>query len=183
MQNAPLRLIVACVLGALLLGACGNGDDGALDDVGTPDDEPAVVAIVGVDYAFEGVPATVDSRTELTLENQSEVEIHEIVALKVADDETRSAPELLQLPPEQQGDVATMVAVQVVFPDGESVEPYGPVVLEEPGRYILACFIPEGADPDEFREAMAEATEGPPDVAGGPPHFTLGMFAELTVSS
>ncbi len=183
MQKTSLRLIAACVLGALALGACGNsnGDD-ALDDVGLPDDEPGTVEVTGFDYGYRDTPATVEAGTEFTLANTSEAEVHEIVALRVNDEETRPAAELLQLPPEEQQDVATMVGVVVTFPDGESAAPQGPLVLDEPGRYIFACFVPEGADPDEFRGAMAGA-EGPPDVEGGPPHVALGMFAELTVNS
>jgi len=52
--------------------------------------------------------------------------------------------------------------------------------LDEPGRYFLVCVIPTGADPDEYLEKAA-TSDGPPDVAGGPPHLVEGMFGELTV--
>ena len=43
------------------------------------------------------------------------------------------------------------------------------------------CFIPTGADPQEYLDAAAETDEGRPQVDGGPPDFVHGMYAELTV--
>lgn len=63
----------------------------------------------------------------------------------------------------------------------ETIPAVGDGTLTEPGRYVIACFIPQGADPDEYLNAAAESEGGPPDVAGGPPHFVLGMQAELRV--
>jgi hypothetical protein len=58
----------------------------------------------------------------------------------------------------------------------------GDVDLAEPGRYALLCFIPIGADPQEYLDAIAADGGGKPEgVADGPPHFTAGMYAELTV--
>ena len=57
----------------------------------------------------------------------------------------------------------------------------GDGTLTEPGRYAIICSIPIGADPAEFLAAAQESTEGPPQVAGGPPHFTSGMYGELVV--
>jgi hypothetical protein len=46
------------------------------------------------------------------------------------------------------------------------------------------CFIPTGADPDEYLAAAAASEgEAPTGVAGGPPHFVNGMYAELQVDS
>lgn len=72
----------------------------------------------------------------------------------------------------------------VIAPPGDSgfaVEGTG--VLSEPGRYAVICAIPTGADPDEYLAAAAESEGGPPQVAGGPPHLAMGMFAEVTSSS
>lgn len=49
------------------------------------------------------------------------------------------------------------------------------------GRNAIFCAIPTGADPEEYFAASAESEGGPPDVEGGPPHFAMGMFAELIV--
>ena len=58
----------------------------------------------------------------------------------------------------------------------------GDGTLQEPGRYLVICTIPTGADPAEYLAAEA-TSNGPPDVEGGPPHFTHGMYAELDVVS
>ena len=66
-------------------------------------------------------------------------------------------------------------------PDGEQIAAVGDGTLAEPGRYLLLCSIPTGVDPGDYLRAAAESAGGPPDVAGGPPHFVNGMFAELIV--
>ena len=75
------------------------------------------------------------------------------------------------------------VATVLLAPPGsdEVITAVGNGILLEPGRYAIVCAIPTGADPQEYLTAAA-TSEGPPQVAGGPPHFTQGMFAELTVT-
>ena len=72
--------------------------------------------------------------------------------------------ELLALPEEQ--------ALQKVVPAGTAfASPAGSdtaFVRLTPGRYGVVCFIPEGTRP--------------PAEGSGPPHFTLGMKGELTVT-
>lgn len=41
--------------------------------------------------------------------------------------------------------------------------------------YLLLCFIPEGADPAVYEDALEGSGEGQPEVEGGPPHAELGM--------
>ena len=65
--------------------------------------------------------------------------------------------------------------VLLAKPGGPQIDAVGDGTLTEPGRYLVACSIPVGADPDEILEA-----EGPPP-AGGIPHFHKGMYAEVTV--
>jgi hypothetical protein len=118
------------------------------------------------------------------LTNASDVEIHELVAVRLAEDEERSADELVQLPEEELGALFAGPPTMVLIapPSGA---PHIPAVgdgsLTEPGRYLLLCSIPTGADPDEYMAAAQASQGGPPDVEGGPPHFTRGMYAELTV--
>ena len=57
----------------------------------------------------------------------------------------------------------------------------GDGTLAEPGRYVVLCLIPTGADPAEYLAAAA-TSDGPPQVDGGPPHIAHGMFAELVVT-
>ena len=99
------------------------------------------------------------------------------------DDDT-PVDELLALPPaELEATLGEPVTV-ILQPPGapEAIVAVGDGVLTEPGRYVLMCFIPIGADPDEYLAAVAAAGGGKPEgVAGGPPHFTAGMVAELVV--
>lgn len=166
------------MLFALLTGATvGCGDDG---ESSTPDEPLTVTAI---DYGYVGLPDEVPVGTEIALVNDSEVEVHEFVAVRLDDDETRPVEELVQLPPEELGALFAGVETVIIAPpgsDGVTVE--GDGTLGSPGRYAVVCVIPTGADPDEYLAAAAKAEGGPPDVAGGPPHIVSGMFAELVVT-
>ncbi len=171
-------LALACAL-VLALVACGDDGGEALADEGT-------VAVVAVDYAFEGVPASVPVGTQLTLTNESDVELHEIVLVRIPDDEDRPVSELVTLPPEELMGLAVpnLVGVSLAPPSSEGMVVEGDLVVAEDGRYALLCVIPTGADPDEYLAAAQDPErEGPPQVDGGPPHIVHGMFAELTVDA
>lgn len=185
---------------AMLLAGCGDAGDDTTDDVDptdaeTPDDEESpdeeevssddeaggTVEITAVDYAFEGVPDTVEAGTELTLTNASEGEVHEMVVSRIDDDETRPLEELLGLSDEEAQEIAAFAGVAVAMPGEDGFTPEGPVVLEEPGRYIMLCFIPTGADPAVYQEAIESGAQEAPEVDGGPPHVAQGMAAEFLV--
>jgi plastocyanin len=143
------------------------------------------IEVVGTDYAFGGIPATVAPGTRFTLTNASDVELHELVAFKVPDGETRTLEDIVALPPAEQEAIfgqGPPAMVQIAMPaSNEAIMPIGDGTVTEPGRYVVACFIPQGADPQEYMEAAQQSTEGPPQVEGGPPHIALGMYAEFTV--
>lgn len=143
------------------------------------------VEVTAVDYGFEGLPESVAAGTMLSLINASQVEVHELVAFRIPDDEERSVDELLALPEEEQMALfqGPPAAVILAAPgSSESIYAVGDGVLTEAGRYLVACFIPVGADPEAFMEAAASSGDEPPEVEGGAPHFTEGMWAELTVT-
>lgn len=141
------------------------------------------VFVVGaVDYAYEDVPATLAVGSRLDIDNRSDLEVHEIVVFRLPDQEARSADALVALP---QDELSAIIAgppttVLVQGPGGPAIAAVGDGTLGEPGRYLLFCAIPVGADPEEYLTAAAAAS-GPVDVPGGPPHFTRGMVAELRV--
>ncbi|MGI9665717.1 MAG: hypothetical protein ACR2N2_01270 [Acidimicrobiia bacterium] len=144
--------------------------------------ESGPVEVTSVDFAYEGLPATVAAGTQITMTNASATEVHEFVAIRLADDETRSVEELVALPPEEMAALFPNVAtVLVAAPGEEAVAVEGDGTLTEPGRYAIICVIPTGADPQEYFEAAAASEGGPPDVEGGPPHIVHGMYAELIV--
>jgi len=164
----------ACLpLAALvLLGACGDDRDGF----------PESVEITATDYAFAGLPETIGTDTELTMRNDSTGEVHELVAFRLPDHIEGTASEILALPEEQ---LATFLdgppaLVIVAGPGDEPMLAAGDGRLAESGRYLLFCAIPTGADPAAFMAAAA-TSDGPPDVAGGPPHFVHGMAATVEV--
>jgi hypothetical protein len=162
----------------------GTQPDPAVTSTPTTDSpiEDGVLTIEMSDFAFGGLPASVPAGTRLAVENTSSTELHEIVALRIADTELRSAAELMALPQTELQAVAGPVPATVLAaaPGGSQIDVLGDGTLAEPGRYLLLCAIPTGVDPAEYLNAAAESA-GPPDVAGGPPHFVHGMFAELIV--
>jgi len=179
----------------LLFAAC--GDDGASTTAAAPTTTAApattaaptttqgasVLSVTAVDYGYDGLPATVPAGTTIALANDSSTELHEFVAIRLPDDETRSADELVHLPPAELQAFFPLVETVLITPpsqaEGFTVE--GTATLREPGRYLIICAIPTGADPDEYLQAAAETEGGPPDVEGGPPHFVNGMYAEVVV--
>jgi hypothetical protein len=165
--------MIAAVLGLALVSACGGS--GAVE---------GTIEITGQDYAFEGVPEIAASGAELTFTNGSEAEFHEMVAFRVVDGEERTLEELLELPEEESESLIEFQGVLVAMPGENGFNPEAEgtsVTLGEAGRYAIVCFIPQGADPAVVEEAMAGATEGPPDLGDGTPHAFLGMAAEFQV--
>jgi hypothetical protein len=188
--------VAGLVLATVALGACSDDDEEAstADTTEAPAtteaptttaaaDEPALVEIAGTDYAFGGLPETIEAGTELRLVNQSDTELHELVAVRLPDTETRPVDELVQT---DMGAVfgAGEPALVVLAEPGsdEQIVAVGDGTLAEPGRYVVICMIPEGADPAEYLSAAAESEGGPPSVPGGPPHAMHGMYAEVVVS-
>ena len=169
--------------------ACADDDTstGGTVDTAAADDRPAV-AIKLSDYAFGGVPGSVTSDTAITVTNESSTEAHELIAYRLPEAETRSLAELRALPLDQFGGLIPGAPALAIAArpneDGELV--LGDGTLPEPGRYVLVCFIPTGADPDQVMSAMAAAAAdpdaGPPQIDGGPPHLAAGMIAEIVVT-
>lgn len=150
------------------------------DDHDAHDD--TMVVVEGVDYGFADVPESVPAGTRIGFRNTSSVELHELVAFRLEED--TPLDELLALPPaELEATLGAPVTVMLQPPGApEAFVAVGDGTLAEPGRYVLMCFIPIGADPAEYMAAVEAAGGGKPEgVAGGAPHFTAGMVAELTV--
>lgn len=123
------------------------------------------VEVTATDYSFDGLPDTLPAGpTSLELSNEG-AEIHHMVVARIDDDVTMTLDELLQLDQEEAaGHVEFMPGEPFALP-GESDHAVGDLA---PGRYLAACFIPVG-------------TTGFDAPEGGPPHFTHGMVAEITV--
>lgn len=155
------------------------------DDHGEHEHDDAAVTIAGVDYGFDDVPESVPAGTKLSFTNTSDVELHEMVVFRIPDEVDAPLDELVQQPPEElEATLGAPVTVMLQPPGApEPIVAVGDGTLAEPGRYALMCFIPVGADPDEYMAAVQAAGGGKPSgVAGGPPHFVSGMYAELDVT-
>ena len=171
--RAKLATVLAASGVALALSSCGGR--------ASADDLPMNVEIVGDDYSFTGVPEEIAAGATMSLRNDSDVELHEIVAIRLPDDEDRSAGEILQLPPEEAAGILGQPAAVILAPvGGGNINAVGTGSIEEAGRYVLFCSIPVGANEAEYLAAAA-TSDTRPEVDGGPPHFVEGMWAEVTV--
>ena len=142
--------------------------------------------MVATDYKFSGLPDSVPAGTAFTLQNDSTAEVHEMIMIRIPDEEKRPVGELVALPEAESDAIfgqTEPATVLVALPGtaGQAVE--GDGTITEPGRYAVVCFIPVGADPAAVEAAMADPdATGPPDLGDGPPHVANGMYAEVTVS-
>lgn len=180
----------ALILAFAGVAACGD-DDGDTDDGASADSTTTTVAevdgttvdVTASDYRFDDLPTDVAAGTSLALRNASTRELHELVAMRLADEEDRTADELVALPEAELGALfAGPPALVLIAPPGEdSFAAVGDGTLAEPGRYLVMCFIPTDADPAAYLAALEANPGQPPSVTGGPPHFTAGMFGEITV--
>ncbi|MFP5255724.1 MAG: hypothetical protein ACLGI8_07715 [Acidimicrobiia bacterium] len=118
------------------------------------------IEVTGVDYAFEGVPATVPAGTvAFEFVNESDSEEHEMILVKKAAGVQLSWEELVELPEEESESMVEFAGATFAPPGGSS----STFAELSPGEYAMLCFIPVGGAED------------------GPPHFTQGMLQELTV--
>lgn len=200
-RRTAARAGALALAAALLVPACGSDDDASSstptvettaaktttshDDHGKDAPAPTEVAegtvtVHAVDFAYQQLPAKVKAGTTFELVNDAPEELHELVAIKLPDDEERSVDELIELPEaefEQLFMAGPPAMVLLAKPGEPQIAAVGDGTLTEPGRYLVACSIPTGADPDELLES-----EGPPPAdAGGAPHFHHGMYGEVTV--
>ena len=127
----------------------------------------AKVDAVGVEYAFQGIPATLEEGVTSFDFRNSGKELHELVVFKKKDGVTESFDEILQLG-EEEGQAKVEQVAGTFASQGDT--DYTVVELEK-GEYVAVCFIPVGLISEE---------EAPPEDA--PPHFTRGMKVEFEVA-
>lgn len=172
-QRTGRRLLLVAAGAAIALTGCGDDGDSAVVD--------GVLQVEMTDFTFGDLPAEVPAGTRIEVTNSSTSELHEYVTYRLPDGDDRPVDEIIA-DAEALLTGGPPVAVLLAPPGSdEQIPAVGDGTLAEPGRYVVLCAIPTGADPADYLAAAA-TSEGPPQVAGGPPHFVHGMFAELTVT-
>lgn len=180
-QTWRSRVLVALALVATLT-ACGdNGTPGASKSDGPGSEGPDKAAqgggaleVTAVEYKFKGLSGTVAAGTKLRFTNGGK-EAHELVLIRVNDDEKRPLSKLLALPEKESQKVTKFQGVAVAAPGKEGKVVEGDLTLAKPGRYVGVCFIPVGT------KELPKGPGGEDKKPSGPPHFTKGMVAEFTV--
>jgi hypothetical protein len=117
------------------------------------------VAVTGVDYAFEGVPESMDAGTvSFTFTNEGE-EPHEMLIFRKVDGVTESFDEIFSGPEEESEGKIEFTGATFAEPGQE-----GAALTDlSTGDYAMVCFVPVGGGEE------------------GPPHFTEGMVQEFKV--
>ncbi|MGQ0680382.1 MAG: hypothetical protein ACT4OM_12135 [Actinomycetota bacterium] len=138
------RILALVAASALLLGACATDEDTEREVVekdATAED--SALEIAGTDFAFSGIPATIAAGTLLKFRNDSDKEVHEVVALKISDSETRPLADLLKLSEEELDSLlgGPPAAVLVAAPGEAGMAVVGDGTLTDPGRYGFVCMI------------------------------------------
>ncbi|MEL6981893.1 MAG: hypothetical protein AAFO29_05670, partial [Actinomycetota bacterium] len=115
------NIALATAAGALMLAGCGD-DSQALT--------PSTVEVVGVDYGYEDLPQEIVAGSDIVLRNESEVEVHEFVAVRFDDDDDRSVEELLALPPGELGPMLGAASSVIIAPPAIDGTPTEGMVVE-----------------------------------------------------
>ncbi|HLF41937.1 MAG TPA: hypothetical protein VJA46_00260 [Acidimicrobiia bacterium] len=130
------------------------------------------VFVTAVDYSYEGALSDLESGIVAIEFTNAGAEAHQLAIVRINDDVTASAAEILALPPEEGGTMVTFYRDVLLLPSN-----YDTTFVDlDAGRYIYFCPIPQGATPENI--AATESGE----MEAGPPHFTLGEVAEVTVA-
>ena len=176
-----MKVSALVVVAALVATSCGaTAEPTTTTAETTTTTEAEVLEVRGVDFGYAGLPAVVESGTAISFTNESDSELHEMVVIRLPDDEERTVEELVASP--DLAELFPSVSTVILAPPGsDGIVAVGEARFGDPGRYAVICAIPTGADPDEYMAAAAQSEGGPPEVEGGPPHFVNGMFAEVIV--
>lgn len=137
----------------------------ALDEYSVASCDFQVVEVTGRDYAFDGIPETLERGMTIFALTNTGAELHEIIVVRFKGDET--VEELLELSEKQAQKKVEFIGGDFVA-QGDTTYAY--VDLKKPGRYAALCFLPVGAVDQTAIET-----------ADGPPHAVEGMTAEFTV--
>ena len=164
-----MRLIrsMAAAMATVLVGSIVPATGLAADAAAAP------VEVKAVEYAFVGMPTSVPVGTSFRLVNAGQ-EDHEFSVVRINDGVTETLEELLAMPEEQAA--TKFKNVGIVFADTGQTS-LGTLTLDQGGRYVVACFIPQGTKNGVSPSPAPGSTDG----QAGTPHAFLGMLSEFTV--
>jgi uncharacterized cupredoxin-like copper-binding protein len=134
-------------------------DDYAVKNCGYP-----VLNVTAAEYKFKGVPKTLKTGVVLVNFKNAGSESHEINIQRFKTSDTLKT--LLALP---KGQAKTRLEPQGNTGADPGQTSVGYFQFTKPGRYVAVCLIPRG-------------TTSGSQTGTGPPHATLGMHAEFTVT-
>jgi hypothetical protein len=180
--------LAATVLAALMAGPVAG-------QAGSPDPTPAgvpigsdVIEVVGVEYAYVGLPSSVPVGTSLAFDNTG-LEFHELALARVADDATESFEELMALGDAAFGQGKLEIVEEGVLIANPQEKAEGTLALEREGRYLAICLVPQGMIPSLLSELGVTEDMAPVDwppeaqaILENPTHATLGMVQEFAVT-
>ena len=187
-RSRSLALVGAAALLLVSAAPVVAQDEATTDD--TMDMEALSIEVGGVEYAFTNLPTSVPAGTELTFTNNG-AEVHEMVLIHIADGVTESLEELLAMEaegrdPMAEGLVEVVGGMPLFAAPGTTAE--GALTVENEGRYVAICFIPQGLTDFSALEQLGPDTN-PEDLSpelqalmANPPHMALGMIQEFTVT-
>lgn len=129
------------------------------------------LTVTATDYAFTGLPDTLDAGPVIVELVNDGTEFHQVMLLRLADDERASLEEIVARPEDELLTSATPVGGAFAAPDAT-----GTGMLDLPaGRYLAICALPVGATPENMPAIESGQHEG---VA----HATVGMVQLVTVT-
>jgi hypothetical protein len=154
---------------------------------------PKMVQIEAFDYGYSGFDVEIVAGDAIELFNRSEVEFHNLVVIRLDDDDIRTVGEIAEIAPEGSknpgshgvvefvGAGRTLASIgQIDAAPGEDAL-NGRIRLQRSGRYIALDTVAQGADPLTVRNAID--TRVPSYlVAGGPLGYQHGMIIEFIVT-
>ncbi len=160
-----LRLVLPAVT-LTAIAACGGSDGGGQQ-----------VDVTAREYAFQGLPSTIEAGdATFSIDNKGS-EVHEIHVFKL-DDDVGTVSELLDKSQDEAQDKMTSVGMALANPgDTDSFD-----AELSAGRYTAVCLIPVGTLPEKGHsghdmEEMEDMVFDP----NADTHMRRGMFLEFTV--
>ena len=181
---APIALVA---ISATLLWAVTVAAQGEVPDASPTSAGAKTIEVVGVEYAFVGLPTAVGTGTQLVFVNTG-AEFHELAVGRIDEDSDATLEELVEL-----GAAAFTEGTVEILPEGPLVAnpaetAQGTLTLMTPGRYLATCLVPQGMVPDILAGLGVTADMAPADwppeaqaILDNPTHAELGMVQVFTV--